>query len=60
VYDVAFADPPYGSRMLDRVIDAWRATRFSRVLAVEHAASHELPRPAKRLELDETVVGIYR
>jgi 16S rRNA (guanine966-N2)-methyltransferase len=59
-YDVAFADPPYGSRMLDRVIDAWRATRFSRVLAVEHAASHELPRPAKRLELDDTVVGIYR
>ena len=23
-YDVAFVDPPYGSRMLDRVIDAWR------------------------------------
>src|SRR5215218_2376758 len=47
-YDIAFADPPYGSRMLDRV------------LAVEHAASHDLPRPSRRLELDETVVGIYR
>ena len=35
-YDVAFADPPYESRMLDRVIDAWHARRFSRVLAVEH------------------------
>jgi len=59
-YDVAFADPPYGSRMLDRMLDDWLARRFSRVLAVEHAASHELPRPSRRLELDETVVGIYR
>jgi 16S rRNA (guanine966-N2)-methyltransferase len=59
-YDVAFADPPYGSRMLDRVLDDWRARRFSRVLAVEHAAAHELPRPDRRLALDETVVGIYR
>ncbi|HKH91719.1 MAG TPA: RsmD family RNA methyltransferase [Gemmatimonadaceae bacterium] len=59
-YDVAFADPPYGSRMLDRVLDDWLARRFSRVLAVEHSVSHELPRPSKRLELDETVVGIYR
>ena len=60
VYDVAFADPPYGSRMLDRVLDDWRARRFSRVLAVEHAATHDLPRPDRRLALDETVVGIYR
>ena len=59
-YDVAFADPPYGSRMLDRVLDDWHARHFSRVLAVEHSASHELPRPAKRLTLDDTVVGIYR
>ncbi len=59
-YDIAFADPPYGSRMLDRVLDDWRARRFSRVLAVEHAASHDLPRPDRRLAFDETVVGIYR
>jgi 16S rRNA (guanine966-N2)-methyltransferase len=59
-YDVAFVDPPYGSRMLDRVIDAWNAKRFSRVLAVEHAASHELPRAHTRRTLDETTVSIYR
>src|SRR5215217_7733647 len=29
-YDLAFADPPYGSRMLDRVIDHWREGRFAR------------------------------
>ncbi len=59
-YDIAFADPPYGSRMLDRVLDDWRARRFSRVFAVEHAATHDLPRPDRRLVLGETVVAIYR
>lgn len=59
-YDVVFADPPYGSRMLDRVLDAWRARRFSPLIAVEHAASHDLPRPDRRLVFEETVVAIYR
>src|SRR5687767_7245790 len=45
-YDVAFADPPYESRMLDRVIDDWNERHFSRVLVVEHAATHDLPRGA--------------
>src|SRR5947209_6062717 len=30
-YDLAFADPPYESRMLDRLIDTWQATSFARV-----------------------------
>lgn len=59
-YDIAFVDPPYGSRMLDRVIDSWRATRFSRVLAVEHARAHELPAGANRLTFDDTAITIYR
>ena len=59
-YDIAFADPPYGSRMLDRVVDAWRERRFARLLVVEHAATHELPPPDRRLVFDETAVGVYR
>jgi 16S rRNA (guanine966-N2)-methyltransferase len=59
-YDVAFADPPYGSRMLDRVIESWHATRFARVLAVEHARTHELPAGAHRRAFDDSVVTIYR
>ena len=43
-YDIAFVDPPYESRMLDRVIDTWRERGFSRILAVEHATTHELPK----------------
>ena len=59
-YDVAFADPPYESRMLDRVIDTWRATRFARVLAVEHAKSHVLPPGSFRRSFDDTSITIYR
>jgi 16S rRNA (guanine966-N2)-methyltransferase len=42
-YDVAFADPPCGSKILDRVLEAWRRRRFARVFAAEHDPAHELP-----------------
>lgn len=59
-YDIAFADPPYESRMLDRVVESWHQRRFSRVLAVEHARGHELPAGAWRRAYDDTIVTIYR
>jgi 16S rRNA (guanine966-N2)-methyltransferase len=59
-YDIAFVDPPYESRMLDRVIDRWNATRFARVLVAEHARRHALSAEGERLLFDETVVTIYR
>jgi 16S rRNA (guanine966-N2)-methyltransferase len=58
-YELAFADPPYESRMLDRVIDTWQATRFARVLAVEHARTHRLPRGAEQRVIDDTALTIY-
>lgn len=59
-YDVAFVDPPYGSRMLDRLLDSWRELRFAPVLAVEHAREHELPRGATRRVFDDTAITVYR
>ncbi len=59
-YDVAFADPPYGSKILDRVLEAWRERRFARVFAVEHDPSHALPAGALRLEFPEAAVTVYR
>jgi 16S rRNA (guanine966-N2)-methyltransferase len=59
-YDVAFVDPPYESRQLDRVIDHWREGRFARVLAAEHARGHALPPGAERLTFDDTAVTVYR
>lgn len=58
-YDIAFVDPPYNSKMLDRVIDSWREKRFSRILAVEHATAHELPKGNVRQSFDDTSVTIY-
>lgn len=59
-YDIAFADPPYGSKMLDRLIETWQTNHFSRILAVEHAASHELPRGTSGRTFEDTAVTIYR
>jgi 16S rRNA (guanine966-N2)-methyltransferase len=59
-YEIAFVDPPYGSRMLDRVIETWRARRFSRILAVEHSSAHPLPPGAHRRMFEETTITIYR
>ncbi len=59
-YDLAFADPPYESRMLDRVLESWRERRFSPILALEHAVTHELPRATARRVLEDTAVSVYR
>jgi 16S rRNA (guanine966-N2)-methyltransferase len=59
-YDIVFADPPYASRMLDRLIESWQERRFGRVLAVEHASTHDLPAGGKRRMLEDTAVTIYR
>lgn len=59
-YDIAFLDPPYGSKMLDRVLESWMANRFARVLAIEHAVTHELPRPFDRRIFEDSAVSIYR
>ena len=58
-YDVAFADPPYASRMLDRVIETWLRTPFAATLAVEHAADHVLPPGGRRRTFDESAVTVY-
>ncbi len=58
-YDVAFVDPPYESKMLDRVIESWREKQFSRILAVEHAKTHVLPKGRVKQTFDDTSVTIY-
>jgi 16S rRNA (guanine966-N2)-methyltransferase len=60
-YDVAFADPPYESKVLDRILASWRERRFARVLAVEHARAHRLPGPAgERRTAGDTAITIFR
>ena len=59
-YDIAFADPPYGSRKLDRVLISWGRTHFARIFAVEHARAHEMPPGGKRRVFGDTVVTVFR
>ena len=60
-YDVAFADPPYGSRKLDRVVENWLERGFSRVLVLEHRKDHEVPARGKRYDFPgDTRVTILR
>ncbi len=59
-YEVAFADPPYGSRMLDRIVESWRIRRFSRILALEHDITHDLPDGGICRKFDTAAVTIYR
>jgi 16S rRNA (guanine966-N2)-methyltransferase len=58
-YDLCFADPPYESRMLDRLIEIWQRTPFAATLSVEHAVDHELPAGGKRRVFEDTAVTVY-
>lgn len=59
-YDIAFVDPPYGSRKLDRVVSRWLAQPFTRILAVEHEPGHDLPIKGKSIRVDDSVFTIFR
>lgn len=58
-YDIAFVDPPYESRMLDRVIEGWVAIRFSTILVAEHATTHALPQGARKKLFGDTTVSFF-
>lgn len=57
-YDIALADPPYGSRKLDRVLSDWLKMPFSRLLAVEHAADYPIAANRKSRRVGDSVVSI--
>jgi len=42
-YDLAFADPPYGTGQAEKLCARWLETPFARILGVEHPARLVLP-----------------
>lgn len=42
-YDVAFADPPYGIGLAQRIAARWLAVPFATVLGIEHRRGEPLP-----------------
>lgn len=58
-YDLAFADPPYESKVLDRLVEMWRAKPFAPVLAIEHARTHKMPKGVQQRAFVDTTVTVY-
>ena len=59
-YDIAFADPPYESRMLDRLVDDWLARPFAAILTIEHSSRHLLPEGGEEHFFEDTMITTYR
>ena len=60
-YDIAYADPPYGSRKLDRILSYWLQTPFSRILVLEHDKEHAIESKAKQYDFEgPTRISILR
>ncbi len=60
-YDIAFADPPYGSKKLDRVVATWLTTPFSTILVAEHEVGHAFggdSHLAQTLRVEDSVASI--
>jgi 16S rRNA (guanine966-N2)-methyltransferase len=60
VYDLALADPPYGSKQADRLVERWLDVPFAPILAIEHAADHRLPGSAERHRMEDATLSVYR
>lgn len=59
-YEIVFADPPYRSRQLDRLVEIWLAAPFSTILTVEHGADHPLEGRPRWRRFGDTMISIFR
>jgi 16S rRNA (guanine966-N2)-methyltransferase len=44
-FDLAFADPPYGTGLAGSLVERWRERPFADLLCVEHRRDDEVPEP---------------
>ena len=64
-WDVAFADPPYGTGVALALAERWLRAPFAAIFGVEHEAALTLPEPpapatADRREYGDTAITLYR
>ncbi len=59
-YDLCFADPPYTSRLADRLVHEWSERPFSRVLVVETGDEHTLPPGGRKHLLGDAALTVFR
>jgi len=58
-YDIAFADPPYGTDQAVRLVAMFRVNAFARILSIEHPADQPIPGDDTRRYGDTAVTFIY-
>jgi 16S rRNA (guanine966-N2)-methyltransferase len=58
-YDFAFADPPYGSRKADRIVEYWMDVPFANILCIEHAADHSLPGRGRTRKFGDQAITFF-
>jgi 16S rRNA (guanine966-N2)-methyltransferase len=59
-YDMAFADPPYGLGLAERVAQRWLALSFAARLGVEHGARESMPSGGETRRYGDTAITFYR
>ena len=59
-FDIAFADPPYGLGLADRVARRWLEVPFAHVLGVEHRFGEEMPEGGDVRRYGDTALTFYR
>lgn len=59
-FDIAFADPPYGSGLAERIVERWLASPFARVFSVEHSAKETLPAGTDTRRYGDSAITFYR
>jgi len=58
-YDIAFADPPYGTSVGADLVAHWLETPFAHVFGIEHASSVAFPAPGKTRRYGTTSLTFY-
>ena len=59
VFDLAFADPPYGLGLAAAIAERWIEVRFAALLGVEHATRDEMPSGGETRRYGDTAITFY-
>lgn len=60
LYDVAFADPPYGHGFAAKIAERWLAVPFAALLGVEHSVRDAMPAGGDSRRYGTTAITFYR
>ena len=58
-YDIAFADPPYGTDIGAQLVATWIETPFAHVFGIEHSSAVSMPAPGKTRRYGTTSLTFY-